>query len=149
MNFEGTPAAFYWWMFSLFWKATGRGGEGVEFVGPGSSQLVDVTRRFYWSLVNFSHFHWSSWDGAFGPVLHSWWKPFLHTLHLIGMVLESTASKHLAYFSLKLLTSARKCFNSRVCLMGRVSCVQEKCQVELMNAHLLLVKNVNDSAKFE
>ena len=75
MNFECTPAAFHWWMFSLFWKATGRGGGGVEFVGPGSSQLVDAARRFYWSLVNFSQF-----------------------LYLIGMVLESTASKLLAYF---------------------------------------------------
>ena len=33
--------------------------------------------------------------------------------------------------------------------MKKVSCVQEKCQVELMNAHLMLVKNVNDSTKFE
>ena len=44
---------------------------------------------------------------AFGPVLHFWWNPFEHKLHLTGTVLERKAAEHLAHFSLEVLASAR------------------------------------------
>ena len=106
-NFARIPSAFHWYLFSLFREATGRGWEGVEFVGLESWQLVDVARWFCLSLVHVSHFHWSSRVKAFRPVLHFLSKPFLHTLHLTGTMLERRAAKHLAHFSLEFLASAR------------------------------------------
>ena len=106
-NFGWIPSAFHWWILSLFWKAIGRGWEGVEFVGPGSWQLVDAVRRFCWSLVHFSHFHWSSRVEAYGPVLHFWWKPFWHSLYLTGTMWERKAAEHLGHFSLEFLASAK------------------------------------------
>ena len=58
-------------------------------------------------LVHFSHFQWLSRVEAFGPVLHFWWNPLEHTLHLTGTVLERKAAEHLAHFSFELLASAR------------------------------------------
>ena len=84
---------------SLFWNVAGRDCEGSELVGPGSWQLVDSVIQFSWRLMHFSRFHWLLQVEAFGPVLHFWWNPFVHTLHFTGAVLEHKA---------ELLASARE-----------------------------------------
>ena len=63
--------------------------------------------RFCWMLAHFSHFQWLSRVEAFGPVLHFWWNPLEHTLHLTGTVLGHKAAEHLVHFSFELLASAR------------------------------------------
>ena len=58
-------------------------------------------------LVHFPHFQRLSRVEAFGPVLHFWWNPLEHTLHLTGTVLERRAAEHLAHFSFEFFASAR------------------------------------------
>lgn len=75
--------------------------------------------------------------------------PLLHALQVTGAILQCRSAEHLAYFSLELSTSTRDMpwlkseFND-----GGVEHVGQ-CDVELVDAHLLLVKNEDDSAKFE
>ena len=107
--FGQTPSAFHQKIFSLFLKVAGRVCEGDELVDSGSWQFVDSDSdvRLCWRLVHFSHFQRLSRFEAFGQVLHFWWNPLEHPLHLTGTVLEHRAAEHLAHFSLGFLASAR------------------------------------------
>ena len=93
--------------FQLISRSSRHRLEGDELVDPGSWRFVDSNVWFCWMLVHFSHFQWLSRVEVFGPVLHFWWNPLEHTLHLTGTVLERKAAEHLAHFSFELLASAR------------------------------------------
>ena len=103
-SFGRIPSAFHWQIFSLLRVVEGTGWEGSELVGP---RFVDSVAQFCWMLVHFPHFQRLSRVEAFGPVLHFWWNPLEHTLHLTGTVLERRAAEHLAHFSFKFFASAR------------------------------------------
>ena len=147
MNFGRIPSAFHWKIFNFFREVVGTGWEGDELVDPGSWQFVGSDERFCVMLVYFSHFQWLSRVEAFGPVLHFWWNPLEHTLHLTGTLLERKAAKYLAYFSFELSASARDKPSFKRDLMMVELDEEVSCQVIMMDAKLLMVKSWDDSAK--
>ena len=149
INLGRIPSAFHWKMFSLFCEVGGRGCEGDELVDPGSWQSVDSDVWFCWSLLHLSHFQWLSRVEALGSVLHFWWNPFEHTLHLTGTGLECKAAEHLAHFSLEIAASVRVKLGPRKTSMIAVWDVEVRCQVVLLNLNLLTMRNVDGSAKLE
>ena len=98
-------------------------------------------------LVHFSHLQWLSRVEAFGPVLHFWWNPLEHTLHLTGTVLERKAAEHLAHFSFEFFVSAgdkpwfKRDFND-----GKLD-EEANCQVIMKDPKLLMLMSGDDSVK--
>ena len=70
------------------------------------NEVLSVSHNFDTWIANMLKSELISRSQSFVPVLHFWWNPFVHTLHLAGTMLERKAAKHFAHFSLELLDSA-------------------------------------------